>query len=746
MNRREFLAASAALALTKNAAGADAADVTQFVNPFIGTGGHGHTYPGATVPFGMVQLSPDTYNDGWDWCSGYHISDSSIMGFSHTHLSGTGIGDMLDFLVMPSTKEIKFQPGPRENPELGYRSRFSHDNESAEPGYYSVLLSDYQVRAELTATERAGFHRYTFPESAASHFILDLGHAYGAHTKINWCRMEVAGNDTVVGGRSTAAWARGREIYFALKFSRPFQSVRASNDRVRAFLFPTRAGEVIQVKTGLSGVSIDGARRNLDAEIPGWDFDRIRDSAKAAWQRELGKIQVDSSDVKRKQIFYTSLYHAFSAPTLFDDTDGAYKGMDGATHKLPPGAHNYSTFSLWDTYRAEHPLFTLVQPERVADFANCLIRMANESPQGMPVWPLQAKETGCMTGFHSVVLLAEAVKKGFTGIHIGDVYPALKRRLMVDDYRGMAHYREFGYLPCDLDDESVSKTLGYAYDDYASARIAFAAGHSEDARLLQKRSGNYKNLFDPATGFMRPRLKSGEFAEPFDPKEIQISKKWKDFTESNAWQETFANQHDVKAYIEMLGGRAAFVEKLDSLFNHSTDLPKDMPPDIAGLVGMYAHGNEPSHHVAYLYCYAGAPWKTQERVRSLLDTMYHAEPDGMAGNEDCGQMSAWYVLSALGFYPVDPVSGNYVIGTPLFDDAIVSLGSGRQFRIKADRAENSNCYVSSIEMNGRAKAEVWLSHEEIRMGGMLRFQMSGQPNKAFGAAEADAPPALPPLS
>ena len=742
MNRREFLGASAALlaAAAVDAAQPDA-DVTQYVNPFIGTGGHGHCYPGATVPFGMVQLSPDTFDDGWDWCSGYHISDSSIMGFSHTHLSGTGIGDMLDFLLMPSTKQVLFDPGTRENPDAGYRSRFAHSEEVAEPGYYSVHLSDYKVHAELTATERVGFHRYTFPQSELSHFILDLRHAYGKDTKVNGAHFEVVGNDTVVGGRSVEAWARGREIYFAMQFSKPFHSVQRS-DLKAALLFPTSAGEVIQVKTGLSGVSIEGARKNLEHEIAHWDFDATRKAARALWQRELGKIQIETPDVTKKKIFYTALYHAYSAPTVFDDVDGSYKGMDGKVHTLPAGSHNYSTFSLWDTYRAEHPLFTLVQEERVTDFANCLIRMATQSPEGMPVWPLQAKETACMTGFHSVVVLAEAAEKGFAGIDFPAVYEPLHRRLMIDDYRGMDHYREYGYLPCDLDDESVSKTLGYAYDDYAASRILLKLGKVDAATLLRGRSNHYRNLFDKSDCFMRPKLKAGQFEEPFNPKEIQISKQWKDFTESNSWQETFANQHDLKSYIPMFGGREAFVAKLDALFNQPSTLPPDMPPDIAGLVGMYAHGNEPSHHVAYLYCYAGAAWKTQARVRSLLETMYHDDPDGMAGNEDCGQMSAWYVMSALGFYPVDPASGNYVLGSPLFEKAVVRLGRGREFVIQADGHRTDAPYVDSWTLNGANQSRVWFHHSEVKGGGTVHCRMSEQPNLTFGAAEEDVPPTL----
>ena len=755
MNRREFLAAGAAAVAVAAPASPDNKQVTQFVNPFIGTGGHGHTYPGATVPFGMMQLSPDTYNDGWDWCSGYHYSDSSIMGFSHTHLSGTGIGDMLDFLVMPSARAIQFEPGPREHPDAGYRSRFSHSDEVAEPGYYSVLLSDYQIHAELGATERCGIHRYTFPESRRSHFVLDLAHVYGLGTKINWARLETVGNDTLIGGRSTAGWASGREIHFAMQFSRPFAKVEFRSDGApivgnkaegsnikAAIIFGTSAAEVIQVKVGLSGVSIEGARKNLAAEIPDWNFDNVRALARESWQRELGKIQIESDDLVKKQIFYTALYHVFSAPTLFDDVDGSYKGMDGEIHRLPSGSHNYSTFSLWDTYRAAHPLFTLVQPERVTDFANCLIRMAQESPAGLPVWPLQAKETGCMTGFHSLVVLAEASAKGFSEVDLQAAYPAIRRRLLADDYRGMDDYRKYGYLPCDLDDESVSKTLGYAYDDYAGYRVALALDRQQDAELFKKRCLDYRNLFDGTGKFVRPKLKSGTFEEPFNPKEIQISKNWKDFTESNAWQETFANQHDVNAFIRLFGGRAAFVEKLDALFNQSSELPADTPPDMAGLVGMYAHGNEPSHHVAYLYCYARAAWKTQARIRSLLETMYHAEPDGMAGNEDCGQMSAWYVLSALGFYPVDPVSANYVIGTPLFDRAAITTGPGKTFLVTAKRRQPSDMYVHALKLNGRPRSKVWLPHAGVANGGQLHFVLADQPHREFGAGEFDGPPSL----
>ena len=743
------------LAARDEAAGSE--DLTQYVNLAIGTGGHGHTYPGATVPFGMVQLSPDTYTKGWDWCSGYHDTDKSLMGFSHTHLSGTGIGDLLDVLLMPGTGSPKTVPGTRENPESGYRSRFSHQDEIAKPGYYSVLLRDYNIRAELSATERAGIHRYTFPKDENSHFILDLTHVSGGDPKtVRWSELKVIGNDTIAGGRRTAGWAKGRDVYFCMKFSKPFRRVEIlSNDQplnevknatgaaLKALVyFPMTDGGTVLVKTGISGVSVAGAQGNLEAELPGWDFDQVRQAAHDAWQRELAKIEIETANRKHKEIFYTALYHTMCAPTLFDDTDGQYRGMDGTNRRLPKGEHNYSTFSLWDTYRAAHPLYTLFQSERVPGLVNCLIRMSIESPEGVPVWPLYAKETGTMSGYHSVVVVAEALAKGFKGIDAATAYRPMRQRAMIDDYRGLNLYRKFGYIPCDLEEESASKSLDYAYDDWAVAHVAEAAGATDDARLLRERSKNYRNLFDKKTKFIRPRLQNGDWAEPFDPKEISIMKKWRDFTESNAWQATFANQHDLKGYIPLFGGREQFLEKLDSLFNQSTTLPPDTPPDVAGLVGMYAHGNEPSHHIAYLYCYAGAPYKTQERVRSLLETMYHDDPDGMAGNEDCGQMSAWYVMSALGFYAVDPVSGNYVFGTPLFDRATVHLGGSKKLAIEAERASPGDLYIQSVMLNGKPHAKTWFRHADIADGGRIVFQMGSRPNKQFGAEESAAPPSL----
>jgi predicted alpha-1,2-mannosidase len=769
ISRRNFVTALSALPIARflgfapsNSADAHTtraesgtADFTKFVKIAIGTGGHGHTYPGATVPFGMVQLSPDTYNDGWDWCSGYHYSDSSIMGFSHTHLSGTGASDMLDFLLMPGTGPTKLEPGSRQNPGEGYRSRFSHEDEIAEPGYYSVLLRDYDIRAELSATERAGIHRYTFPKSSSSHFILDLVHSF-SNTPVIWAYLKIVGNDTVIGGRSTKGWAPGREIHFAMQFSKPFTkaeivsngkpfdaSVReAKGTALKCLLhFNTEAKEVIHVKTGLSGVGDEGARKNLAAEIPDWDFDRVRRGAHEKWNAELSKIRIEPRNPRHQRIFYTALYHLMLAPTLFDDTDGKYRGMDGNVHQLPSRAHNYSTFSLWDTFRAAHPMYTIFQPDRVPGFVNCLIRMAVESPAGVPIWPLQSKETFCMTGYHSSSVYAEAYVKGFKGIDFTKLYVPLRRRAMEDDYRGLGYYRKLGYIPCDEEEESVSKTMEYVYDDWATAHIAKAVGASDDYTALIERSKNYKNLFDPAQTFIRPKLENGEWAEPFTPTEMGHSKKWRDYTESDPWQTTFFIQHDPAGYMKLFGGREAFVKKLDELFTTSSQLPSDAPPDIAGMVGQYAHGNEPCHHMAYLYSYAGVPHKTQERVASLLEMEYDDQPDGLAGNEDCGQMSAWYVLSALGFYPVDPVSGNYVFGTPLVNHAEIEMGNGKKLIIDVKRSSPTDVYLHSVRLNRNEHSKLWFRHADIVNGGSIEFTMASEPSR-FGMDENAFPPSL----
>lgn len=735
-----------------------ASDVTRHVNVFIGTGGHGHTYPGATLPHGMVQLSPDTYDREWDWCSGYHYSDSSIMGFSHTHLSGTGVGDLMDVLVMPGTGAAHLEPGTRENPDEGYRSRFSHSDEKAMPGYYSVLLKDYQIKAELTVTERTGLHRYTFPASDSSHFIVDLAHANGGPARVTSAELQVVGNSTITGGRRVNGWAKGRYIFFAMKFSKPFArwtvvsdgkemdggAREVSGKSVKALVFyQTKAGEVVQVKVGLSAVSVENAMKNLETEQPGWAFEKTAAEARARWDEELSRAMVEGKDDRQRQIFYTALYHTLLAPTLFDDVDGRYRGMDNEVHQLKTGEHNYSTFSLWDTFRALHPLYALMQRDRLPGLVNCLVRQGEESPSGVPIWPLQGRETFCMTGYHSAPVIAEAMKKGIEGVDYERAYGKLYQRAMVDDYRGLRYFRKLGYIPSDQEEESATKTLEYSYDAWSVAQIAKALGKMGDYEKLLEQAANYRNLWDASTGFIRPKLADGEWAGPFDPKTTGVSKKWRDFTEANSWQATWGAQQDPQGYINLLGGRKQFVAKLDELFEQKTETVGEKVADMTGLVGQYAHGNEPSHHIAYLYAYAGAPYKTQERVRYLLDHLYGNTPeDGVSGNEDCGQMSAWFVISSLGFYAVDPAGGNYVFGTPLFDRAVVEMGGGHKLEVVAQRKAATDQYVQSVTLNGQAYGKAWFPYSAIANGGKIVFQMGAKPNVQFAADPEAAPPSM----
>jgi predicted alpha-1,2-mannosidase len=803
VTRRQFLQGLGALAVLGNQLPAFAAPgrrgastgagalpsangVSQYVDVFVGTGGHGHTFPGVSMPWGMVQLSPDTNDAGWDACSGYHLGDGSIMGFSHTHLSGTGASDMLDVLVMPAQGEVLLQPGARGLPDLlyhskfdgaaakeqipagavahpgkGYRSRYDRASEQAQPGYYRVHLSDHDILAELTAGLRAGLHRYTFHGKGDGHLLVDLAHGYHDDAKVpckvSDAQLQLIGNDTLVGSRRVHQWADGRYLFFAMKVSRPISrgvlyaedvalptgTAAAKGAHLKAALhFKDVTEQPLLVKVGISAVDIDGALRNLDADIPGWDFELLRQAAADSWERELSRIRIDTPSEPVRRTFYSALYHTMLAPTLFSDADGRYRGMDLAVHQLPQGQHNYSTYSLWDTYRALHPLYTLVQPDRVPDLVNGLVRMAAESPEGPPVWPLQGVETGCMIGYHSVVVIAEAQAKGFTGIDYAKAWPIYRKRAMDDDYRGLPYYRKLGYIPSDKEGEAVSKTLEYAYDDWALAHLAAGVGANDDAKFLRERSRNYRHVFDRKLNFVRPRGLDGKWLEPFDPRGMGHSSQWRDFTESNAWEATFLNQHDLYAYMQLFGSEQAFERKLDELFTTGSQLPADAPPDIAGMVGQYAHGNEPGHHVAYLYAYSGAHYKTQARVRMLLDTMYPPAPDGIAGNDDCGQMSAWYVLSALGLYEVDPVSANYVFGSPLLDRAEVMLGEGKKLVVQTHGNGPGKAYIQSVAWNGKPWTKSWISHAELAAGGTLEFVMGATPNKQFGAAPADRPPAF----
>lgn len=757
LTRRSLLGASATLALA-SAARLEATAPTTQPDLFIGTGGDGHTFPGASMPFGMVQLSPDTDTARWDTCSGYHHGDASLLGFSHTHLSGTGIGDMLDVLVVPTCGPVQLQPGPLDKPEEGYRQRYGE--EQAQPGYYAVTLES-GVRAELTVTPRTGIHRYHFPVGPA-HILIDMGHLVmegpGESPYIDEAALTLEPDGTLTGTRRVFRWAKGRRIFFAMQFSRaadrvdffadddqPAGATAARGKRLKAVLHYEDAGTApLVIRCGISAVDLDGARKNLKAEATHWSFNRYRAAAAQAWAQEMGHVAAEGGTPAQRTILSSALYHASLGPTLFSDVDGRYVGLDHQIHSLNKGEEAYSAYSLWDTYRAFHPLQTLIRPHRAAEFTADLIRQTQQSPFGPPVWPLQGVETGCMISWHSVAVLAEARAKGIPANYAA-AWPGIERRLFdwstphQDNSLGIREYDEMGFIPADRIFESVSRVLEYSYDDYAAAQIADAAGATDRAARLRQRCGNWRNVFDTKLNFARPRLADGRWAEPFAPNAVGHSRQWRDFTESNSWQATFLNQHDVHGLIAAMGGDAAFEAKLDALFTADSTLPEGAPPDISGLVGQYAHGNEPSHHVAYLYAYCGAAWKTQAMVRRLLTEMYKAAPDGVIGNDDCGQMSAWFILSSLGFYPVDPVSATYVLGSPLFTRTTVNLGKGRKLVVEAPNNGPDTPYVHSVEWNGKPWTKSWIAHADLALGGTLRFTMSGTPNKAFASRPEDRP-------
>jgi len=762
-NRRQLLAGAGLTALASATPGLARGQGAATTRPdlFIGTGGHGHTFPGASLPFGMVQLSPDTDNSRWDACSGYHRTDGSIMGFSHTHLSGTGIGDMLDVLVVPTRGKLELDPGKLDDPDTGYRQRFSEEH--AEPGYYRVKLES-GVLAELTVTERTGIHRYHFP-SGPGHILIDFAHmildVWDKGTIVDQASLAIDANGVLTGSRRVHRWAKGRQIHFALQLSRRPSRVEFFGDGNKsagakgvtgnklkvALFFDDAGGAPILVKTGISAVDVAGAKAALAAEAPGWNFDRAATAARRAWAKELDAVRVEGGTPAQRTILASALYHCFLAPTLFTDRDGRYVGMDRAVHQAPADTPAFSTYSLWDTYRALHPLLTLVQPERAAMFTRDLIRQTQQSPYGPPVWQLQGVETGCMIGWHSVSVLAEAHAKGIQADYAA-AWPNVRRRAFDREFKdsdgslGRGYYYDLGYIPADKIWESVSRTQEYAYDDWAMAVLADAAGAKDDAEALRQRSRNYRNVLDPKIRFARPKFSDGSWWAKYDP--IQIGhavKKHRDYTEANGWQATFLNQHDVHGLIDHFGGDAAFEAQLDALFNAPSTLPDNAPPDISGLVGQYAHGNEPNHHVAYLYAYAGAPAKTQAMIRRLCTEMYKADPDGEIGNDDCGQMSAWFVLSALGFYPVDPVSAVYVLGSPLFDKAEVRLGQGRTLRVVARGNAPDAPYVQSVRWNGKPWTRNWIRHAELAKGGELEFVMGRTPSR-FGTAKADRPPSF----
>jgi predicted alpha-1,2-mannosidase len=735
-------------------------DLTQFVNVFCGTGGHGHCFPGATVPFGAVQLSPDTGFTGWDWCSGYHHGDSVLIGFSHTHLSGTGASDLLDLLLAPRTGDVVLNRGSdgsaRQNPAGTYRSRFSHDDEHAAPGFYSVLTEATgggKIKTELTATERTGLARFTFPQGEPAHILLDWQHGYGEPGTVKAAELEIIDDRTITGGRHVSGWSPNREIYFASEFSEaptkieaysgdsPVSQKKVSGTNLKIALH-FRPGSTVMVKSGISMVSSANARENLRTEQPGFDFDGVRSKAQQQWQAELSRVRIEDQNGERRKTFYSAMYHMMCAPTLADDVNGEYRGLDKKVHTLAKGERNYSTYSLWDTYRALHPSFTLWQRDRVAPMVNCLVRTAEESIYGFPVWPLQDGETYCMPGYHAASVMAEACAKKIPGIDWKRAYATMRKRNMDDDYMGLPYFRKLGYIPADKEDESVGKFVEYIYCEWACANVAQATGNAEDARIQRRRSQNYRNLFDPKSQFLRPKLINGEWAPNFDPRATGHIPQHRDYTEANAWQSTFFIQHDVKGYMQLFGGREAFATKLDALFTAEPGVSNEEVSDMTGFIGQYVHGNEPSHHIAFLYVWAGQPWKTQERVREILLKHYRNDYDGLDGNEDCGQMSAWYFMSALGLYAVDPVSATYVLSAPLFEKTTVQLGGGRELTIDARRASPEDQYIQSVALNGKALDQLWVRHEDLAEGGHLAFILGPQPNRNFAVKEHAMPPSL----
>lgn len=705
-------------------------DLIGYTNPMIGTDFTGNTYPGAQVPFGMVQLSPDNGLPGWDRISGYYYPDSTIAGFSHTHLSGTGAGDLYDISFMPVTNPYKTGAEP-----LGIYSSFSHNDESASAGYYRVLLKDYNINVELTATERCGIQRYTFPEAESSIF-LNLKKA------MNWdftadSHIEVVDSCTIRGYRHSWGWSPKQYIYFQTRFSRPFDAFqldttaittkdkgRIGTAAIARFDFKTKQNEEILVTTALSGTSMEAAARNLEAEVPKDDFDFYMKQAQENWTKELAKIEVTSDDADKKTIFYTAMYHAMLAPTIYSDVDGSYFGPDGQVHQAE-GWTNYSTFSLWDTYRASHPLFTYLQPERVSDMIQCFLHFYEQNG-ALPLWNLYGWETDMMIGYHAVPVIVDAYLKG-----IGDFDPVKALEACVttanrDDYRSIGFYKEKGYVACDHENWSMSKTMEYAYDDYCIARMAEAMGEKEIADEFYRRSQNYRNVFNPETSFMQPRDSKGNFIPNYDP-EAYIE----DICESNGWQYYWSVAHDIDGLIELTGGEARFAERLDSMFTYETTDKSKLPIFSTGMIGQYAHGNEPGHHVIYLYNRVKQPWKTQQYATQVMHTLYKNTPDGICGNEDCGQMSSWYVFSAMGFYPVDPISGQYEIGSPIFPEVKMYLANGKTFVVRAENVSDENIYIQSVTVNGQPYNKSYITHEMIMQGDTIHFVMGNKPGPVW---------------
>ncbi|MDH6311226.1 putative alpha-1,2-mannosidase [Dysgonomonas sp. PFB1-18] len=726
----------------KNNQNSSSENLTQYVDPYIGTGDHGHVFVGANVPFGMVQLGPTNITAGWDWVSGYHISDSTIWGFTHMHLNGTGIGDLLDIAFMPVTGDVKLGKGVIEDKESGMYSLFSRDRETVKAGYYAVHLDRYDIDVELTATSRVGFHKYTFPASDNAKIVIDL------KSHLNWDEPTdtylIYENDSTVSGyRYSKGWANDQRIFFTANFSKPMKGFLLSENEdpkdikegteLKAkgvygqALFDTQDKEEIYVKVALSPVSIENAKLNMQAELSGWNFEQTIAAADKKWNDELNKIQIQTDDNAVKRTFYTALYHTMIAPSEFCDVNMDYRGADAQMHKNG-SFRNYTTFSLWDTYRAAHPLMTIIHPEKMSDIINTMLTIYRQQGK-LPVWHLTGCETDCMVGNPGISVVADAILKGYGGFDKELAYEAMKNSAMLDE-RGLGYLRQYGYIPYDKDPEGLSKSMEYAIADWTIAQVAKQMGKTEDYDYFLNRSKAYKHYFDKETGFVRGLSSDGQFRPDFNP--FESVHRDNDYTEGNAWQYTWLVPHDIQGLMDLFGSKDAFVTKLDSLFVVEGSLGDHASPDISGLIGQYAHGNEPSHHVLYMYPYIGQPWKTADKVRQVLSELYHDRPAGLSGNEDVGQMSAWYILSALGFYQVEPAGGKYIFGSPIVKTAVVKVKDGKTFNITAKNNSSANKYIQSVTLNGLPYDKYYISFKDIESGGTLEFTMGDKPSDTWG--------------
>jgi len=737
-----------------------------YIKPLIGTHGEGNVYPGPAAPHGMVQLGPDTEKLKWETASGYEYSDSVILGFSMQHLSGTGIPDLGDFLIMPSTGEPEFVPGlvkkkDKEgneyhiyDPDSGYCASYKHSDETAKAGYYSVKLPGHNILVELAATERAGIMKFTFPKSESSNIMMDLSHVL--QWKVIYSNIRAESSTLVTGYHLVRGWAKERHLYFAAKYSRPYDDFGIMQDGKKVVYntarfrskyeaahpnlqyytrYSTKDSEVIMVKIGISAISTANALKNLDSEIPGWDFDKVVSDTRERWNNEMQKMKITGSQ-EEKETFYTSLYHCLLTPTLYEDVDGTYRGFDQNVHPSE-NFNNYAIFSLWDTYRATHPLFTLIQPDRNADMINSMLAHYDQSVDHLlPIWSLNNNETWCMIGYHAVPVIADAILKDIKGFDYLRAYEACKTTAMNPDYDEVKEYAELGYVPFDRENESVSKTLEYAYDDYCIALMAKKLNKTDDYNYFLKRSMAYKNIFDPSTKLMRGKDSKGQWRIPFDPHGYIEDMNARDITEGTNWQYTWYVPHDINGLIELMGGRKYFDAKLDTLFmEHNPGEVAKGSEDIWGRFGEYWHGNEPAHHVAYLYNYAGKPWKTQELVRRIMTTQYGNKPNSLCGNDDCGQMSAWYLFNCMGFYPVCPGEDHYVIGTPCAEKVEMKLGNGKVFTSIAKNYSKENMYIQSVTLNGKKWNEIYVPFDEIRNGGEIVYTLGSKPNKKWGEGQ-----------